>query len=109
VPSLLQWKIRKYYTFCVCLKRLVSSMQCACTTLSSVACPAGKYFSTLGHKRHEFRWGGGVIEHKMCSNFPYNFEELLIMRKTERDVIKMYRVSIKSFHDYKHLLQENYV
>jgi len=32
---------------------------------SSVPCPALTYFSTLSHKRHDFR-GEKVIEHKMC-------------------------------------------
>jgi hypothetical protein len=39
-------------------------MQCACAILLSVACPALQYFSTLSHKRHDFR--NDVIEHKMC-------------------------------------------
>ena len=30
-------------------------MQCACAILSSVACPALQYFSTLPHKRDDFR------------------------------------------------------
>ena len=42
-------------------------MQCACTILSSVACPALQYFSTLSHKGYDFR--GGIIEHKICFDF----------------------------------------
>jgi hypothetical protein len=34
--------------------------------LSSVACPAQPYFSTLYHNGSDFRGGGGVIEHKVC-------------------------------------------
>ena len=42
-------------------------MQRACAILSSVACPALQYSSTLSHKRHKvFRGGGRVIEYKMC-------------------------------------------
>jgi len=33
-------------------------------TVSSVACPALQYFSTLSHKRHDFR--KRLIEHEMC-------------------------------------------
>ena len=36
--------------------------------LSYVACPALQYFSTLSHKRQDFR-----EKHKMCFHFLYNF------------------------------------
>jgi len=36
-----------------------------------VACPALLYFSTLVHKRHDFR--EKAIGHKMCFNFLHKF------------------------------------
>jgi hypothetical protein len=39
-------------------------VQCACAILSSVTLPSLESFSTLSHKRHDFR--KTVIEHKMC-------------------------------------------
>jgi hypothetical protein len=39
--------------------------------LSSLACPAVQYFSTLPHKWYDFR--EKVIKHKMFVDFFYNF------------------------------------
>ena len=34
--------------------------------VSSVACPALQYFSTLSHKRHDFRGKKNLLNKKMC-------------------------------------------
>jgi hypothetical protein len=56
-------------------------MQIACTILSSVACPALRYFSTLSHKRHDFR--KGVLENKIVFFFSLHLlsETFLILKK----------------------------
>jgi Zn-finger protein len=43
-------------------------MQCVCAILSSAACPAPHYFSTLFQKGTIFnkKVGGGVIENEKC-------------------------------------------
>jgi hypothetical protein len=56
--------------------------------------PTLQYFSTLSHKRHDFR--KTITEHKMCVlifciTF---FETFLILRRNERDIMKnVYRSS----------------
>jgi hypothetical protein len=74
-------------------------MQCLRAILSSVVCPAVQYFSTLSHKRHDFR------KKKLLNiNFVFWFslqllsETFLILRRNERDVIKnIYWLSCKVF------------
>jgi len=48
-------------------------MQCTCAILSPVARPAIQYFSSLFHKRQDFRKKKNkVTDHKMCFDFLYN-------------------------------------
>ena len=82
-----QWKC---YTFWECVCNLRSpSMQCACAILSHVACPALQHFSTLSHKRHDFR--GGELLNIICV-FWFSQQLLsatvLLLRGTERNIIK---------------------
>ena len=65
-------------------------MQCECTILSSVACSDLQYFSTLSHKRHEFRKKKNVTGHKICVLISVQLlsQTPLILRRNERDVIK---------------------
>jgi hypothetical protein len=64
--------------------------------LSSVACPALQYFSTLSKKKARFFFK--VTEYKMCVLiFSTNLSEtLLTLRRTEREMIKnVHRSSCK--------------
>jgi hypothetical protein len=62
--------------------------------LPSVACLAVPYFSTLSHKRHDFR--KQVIEHEMCSDVLYNiYLKILILIRIQRDIIHVHRSSCK--------------
>ena len=60
-----QGKQNTYYIFWVCVCRL-SHLTCkAYAPYCHLACPVLPYFSTLSHKRRDFR-KKKVIEHKMC-------------------------------------------
>jgi len=53
------------YSDCVSVALVIQrAMRMRRVTVSSVACPDLQYFSTLSHKRHDFR--KSLIEHKMC-------------------------------------------
>ena len=62
------------YHFCHGKTIIVTYSECVSVSLSYPACKAVlsnvaflalQYFSTLPHKRHDFRRGGGFVEHKM--------------------------------------------
>jgi len=65
-------------------------MQCAYAVLSSVACSAVPHFPTLSHKRHGLR-DKKPLKIKCVSFFTTILSgTVLILRRTERDMIKMY-------------------
>ena len=71
-------------------------MHCACAIFSSVVCPGVPFFSTLFHKRHDFR--KKITKPKMCVLiYSTTFvETFLILRRKERDTIKnVHRSSCK--------------
>jgi len=89
VQPLLQLKSNKYCIFLECVSGALGiSTQCACAVLSTVVCPAPQYFSTLSHKRHDFK--KEKVEQKMCVLFFPTLlsETFLILRISERDMIK---------------------
>jgi len=70
-------------------------MQCA-YTMSYVARPALQYFSTLSHKRRDFR--KSVLNTKYVSqiSLQHSTETFFILGRNERDMIKhIYRSSCK--------------
>jgi hypothetical protein len=72
-------------------------MQCACVLLFSVASLALVYFYTKSYKSLDFQKKKKLTECKMCFDFLYSFsEKCLILRITERDMIKsVHRSSCK--------------
>jgi hypothetical protein len=72
-------------------------MQSACgVSYYHVACPAVPYFSTLSHKRHDFR--KTVTEHKMRVLISLRLlsQTFRILRRIERDtIINVHRYSCK--------------
>jgi len=82
---------------CVCVALFIHHEKCICRiTLPFVTSPALPNFSTLPHKRNDFR--ENVIKTKMCVFIfcTTSSQTFLILRRTERDiVINVYRSSCK--------------
>jgi hypothetical protein len=106
MQPLVQWKNNKYYLLwvcvcvCVCVLPLLSDMQCACATLSSMACPTLQYFSTLSYKRQDLKKKKKLPKTKCVFWFSLQFlsETFLILRRTERDMIKNVYWSSRKVH-----------
>jgi hypothetical protein len=62
--------------------------------LSSVASPALQYLSTLSQKRHNFRKKLLGIQCMTSFSLQLPSESFLIVRRTERDMIKNVRISV---------------
>jgi len=62
-------------------------MQCTCAILSSVACPALQYFSTLSYKRQDFR--NKILNRSRVFRLSLQLssETFFIPRRIERDMI----------------------
>jgi len=63
--------------------------------LSPVASLSLQYFSTLSHKRHDFRRELLNIKCVVALSLELSFETFLIVRRTERDIIHVDRSSYK--------------
>jgi len=96
VQPLLPWESNKCCVFWLCLQPLVSRMQWACATLSSLACPVLHYFSISSHKRHDFP--KKILNMKCVFDFSLQhfFDTFFVLRITERNMIKKFMLVFMS-------------
>ena len=91
MQPLLQWKSNDYYTTWTCKFVAWGIQHAMCmhhTILSSVACPALQYFSTLSHKQHDFFLGGESLKTNCVLIFSTTFIwNIFILRRNEWDMI----------------------
>ena len=73
MQSLLRWNSNKYNVFFVLVTLCIQhAVRMLLIILSSVACLAKPYFSTLSLKRDDFL-GGGYGTYNACFDFVYSF------------------------------------
>jgi hypothetical protein len=85
---------RERVCVCVCVASVIRhAKRMHRVIFLSVACPVSPYFSTLSHKRHDFR--KKVTEHKMCVLiFSTGLSEMfLILRRIQQDIVKNVKTS----------------
>jgi len=70
--------------------------------LSSVACLVVPYFSTLSHKRYDFR--GKIIEQKVCFDFLYDICLKYLFQEELRDVLSKMYTGLRVNVDYSSLI-----
>jgi len=77
------------YSECVLVDlNIQHAMHTRLIILSSVVCPAVQYFPTLSHKGHHFRKKVNEPIMRVLIFYTSFSETFLILRRTERDVIK---------------------
>ena len=79
---------------CVCVALVIQHLKFMHRILlPSVACLAVPYFSTLSHKRHDFR--KNVVKHKVIFLFSVKFlsETFLVLRRIQRYIVINVRMS----------------
>ena len=82
-------------TYSMCVSVALVNQHHTCAILSFVACADLEHFSTFSHKRHDFRNQKALLNIKCVFRFSVQFvsQMYLIIRRNERDIIKLVRWS----------------